>query len=422
MILFIAGSALFLLLAWIAICAFRVQTIRVAVGPEGGTYDLTAHRYISILKKKGFDVELVHYDNTDEIAQSVDDIASDVDVGFSALNENSKEFRHLVSLGEIEIQPIFIFSRNTAYRGGISTFADLRGSSLVLPPERSVTSQAMLEIFQKFRVDRQNTKITFLPLKDAIDSLRAGRFDAGLFILSADNPYIVDLAVNTNLTMNSIGGIDSLVKKFSFLRRTVLPTGIYDLERTIPKTDVALVATGISVVVKKSLPPASVYALLEAMSEEHRQATYVSQSGEFPTSAGSALTVHPLARDYYRSGTPWMFSNLPPGLANLIDRYLVALLAFWFLVGLRQRFEEAVSLRFYLMHVLCGVALRWMERSLEQRKQLSEMQRWGLEKVMHWIDRDSERDQDDIKKLLVKVRAAVVGTTISQAQNRTGQP
>jgi len=417
-ILFLAGCALFLLVAWIAVCALRVQVIRIAVGPEGGTYDATAHRYMSILKKKGFDIELVHFDNTDEIARRVDDPGSDVDAGFSALNLDGNAFRHLVSLGEVQVQPVFIFSRNKAYRSGVRTFADLRGSSVVLPPERSVTSQAMLEIFQKFRVDQRNTKITFLPLKEAIDELRAGRFDAGVFILSADNPYIVDLATDTELTMNSVSDIDALVKTFPFLRRAVLPSGIYDLERPVPAANVPLIATGISVVIKKTLPPASVYALLEAMSEAHRQATYVSYAGEFPSYAGSSLAVHPLAPDFYRSGAPWMFANLPPGLANLVDRYLIALLAFWFLVGLRQRFEEASCLRLYLIQAWCGMVLRRMDRGLAQGKALSEVQRWMLEKVAHWVDRDD--GQVDLKGLLVKVKAAA--TTMTQPQNRTEQP
>lgn len=417
-ILFSASCMVFLLLAWLAVCAFSVQTIRIAVGPEGGAYASTAHRYAEILGKRGYSVELVHYDNTDEIAGNVNDPGSDIDAGFSALNLDSKEYRHLVSLGAIETQPVFIFSRNTAYRRGIHTFADLRGTGIVLPPEHSVTSQAVLEILQKFRVDRQNTKITFLPLKDAVAQLRSGHFDAGVFILSADNPYILDLAVNAELTMSSVGDIDSLVKKFPFLHRAVLPAGIYDLERTVPAADVPLIATNISVVAKKTMRPASVYALLEAMSEAHRRATYVSRPGEFPSYAGGDLPVHPLVPDFYRSGTPWIFANLPPGLANLIDRYLVALLACWFLVGLRTRFEEALGLREYLGQVCCGFALKRMDAALSRGRELDEVERWLLQRIARWVNREGK--PIDLKQLLDKVAAAdsaavpTSGTSVAQ--------
>jgi TRAP-type uncharacterized transport system substrate-binding protein len=400
----VAGILLILILVWLANLAFHVQNMTLAVGPEGGTYSAIAAKYAEILEKRGYHVDLVRFDNTDEIAESVNDPHSNIDAGFSALNLDGKKLSNLDSLGDIQIQPIFIFSQKTVSHRNIRTFSDLRGMSVVLPPEHSVTSRAMLEIFREFRVDQKNTRITFMSLKDAVAQLNAGHFDVGLFILSADNPYIIDLIRNPDLTLNAVSDIDSMVKKFPFLRRATLPAGIYDMDKNVPAADVPLIAANISIVAKKKMATGSVYALLEAMSETHRRSTYVSRPGEFPSYTGSDLPVHPLVPDFYRVGTPWIFVNLPPSLANAVNKYLVAFLALWFLVGLRQRFEEAMGLRKYLVDTGFRFALRRIVRTTASGDALGPADLWVLEKAAERVEaegRDSSLSSmlDAINKL-----------------------
>jgi TRAP-type uncharacterized transport system substrate-binding protein len=399
--LFFIGALLILMMVWIANLAFRVQNITLAVGPDGGTYSAIAEKYAEVLEKRGYHVDLVRFDNTDEIAERVNDPQSNIDAGFSALNLDGKKLSNLDSLGDIQIQPIFIFSRSMTTHRSIRTFSDLRGMSIVLPPEHSVTSRAMLEIFREFHVDQNNARITFLPLKDAVAQLNGGKFDVGLFILSADNPYIIDLVRNPDLTLNTVADIDSMVKKFPFLRRATLPAGIYDMDKNVPASDVSLIAANISIVAKKKMATGSVYALLEAMSETHRRSTYVSRPGEFPSYTGSDLPVHPLVPDFYRVGTPWIFVNLPPSLANAVNKYLVAFLALWFLVGLRQRIEEAMGLRKYMMDIGFRLALRRIVRMATKGDALGAADLWLLEKATELVE--IEGKDNSLRSMLITI-------------------
>jgi TRAP transporter TAXI family solute receptor len=382
-----ASAALLIFLTWLAVPKLHL-TIRS--GPKGGTYYAIAKTYQSFLEKKGYRVDVQPSDKTEEIVDEVDDRSSDFDIGFIAQDLRGKKLNNVVSLGEIQIQPIFVFSKRSAYAQEVRSFSDLKGKNLVLPTEQSVTSQAVLKIFSSFNIDQNNTKITFLPLGDAVSQLKNGNFDTGLFMLSADNAKVVDLATNHNLTLNTMADIEAIAKKFPFLRRASLPSGIYDLEKNIPATDTPLIAANISLIVKKDLPPATIYALLEVMSQTHHPGSYVSAPGEFPSYVGTDLPIHPLVADFHRSGTPWIFSNLPISFASIVDKYLVAFLALWFLVGLRRGVEDINGLRKFILETVFKIILRQIHRSVERGKSLSARDAWIVKKISHWAERDEE--------------------------------
>jgi hypothetical protein len=119
-----------------------------------------------------------------------------------------------------------------------------------------------------------------------------------------------------------------------FLRPIVLPRGIYDIADGVPPSDVAMLAGTVDVVVRHGVHPYIIQTLLQAMAEEHRGATFLSSAGTYPTISGPELTVHPLADDYYRSGTPWVYRNLPSWLASFVDHYMLVALTIFVLCEL----------------------------------------------------------------------------------------
>ena len=230
------------------------------------------------------------------------------------------------------MQPLFVFASADLDRHVRLT--DLRGRKIVMPPADSATSDATVRMLQLYGITPDNTSFTFMQLGDAANELRAGHFDAGVFMLAPENQVVRGLASWSGVRLVSIGEAKAMANHLPSLRPIVLARGIYDVGDGIPPSDVVMLAGTVDVAVRQGLHPYVIYTLLEAMAQVHRGPTLVSSAGAYPSIAGVDLPVHKLAREYYRSGLPWVYGNLPPALAAFVDRYLLVALAFFVLVEL----------------------------------------------------------------------------------------
>ena len=77
----------------------------------------------------------------------------------------------------------------------------------------------------------------------------------------------------------------------------------------------------------EGLHPWLIYSLLEAMTQVHRNATLISDAGDYPAFVGSQIELDPRALLYREEGVPWIWRDLPPWVASFIDRYTMPLLA-----------------------------------------------------------------------------------------------
>jgi hypothetical protein len=92
-----------------------------------------------------------------------------------------------------------------------------------------------------------------------------------------------------------------------------------------PPADVQLIADKASLLVRKDLHPAIQYLLLDAASETHGAPGIFNRAGQFPAAEPVDLPLSEPARQYYRSGVPWLQRNLPFWLASLATQALVLL-------------------------------------------------------------------------------------------------
>ncbi|WP_162877993.1 TAXI family TRAP transporter solute-binding subunit [Trinickia diaoshuihuensis] len=350
-------------LLYAAIHAQPSPRIRIAAGPIGGSFYETAQAYKALIERKGYRVEIVPFQNTSEIEARVADDRAHLDLGFAAENHGGADNAKLMSLGDVQLQPIFIFeNRRTAAAHPIRSFSDLRGLSLVLPPRSSVTSETMLRVFSSSAIAEANTRIAFVPLQSAATRLKQGAFDAGIFILAADSDLVADLAKNPDLVMIEVTQQRALAAKLPYLDEVTLPAGIYDLSRNIPPTDTRLLAAKISVVARRDIAPATAYAVLEAMRDVHRRRTYVNDAGAFPRYTGDASQPDRLVDEFYRDGTPWIYAHLPMAAASVVDSYLTPLLALWVAMSALNVVYEMERVRTLLQMTLAHAALWWIKR------------------------------------------------------------
>lgn len=328
--------------------------LRIAAGPVGGSFYDTALQYRRIVESRGYRVDIVPFQNTDEIYQKIADPREHLDLGFVSEDLSKASDASLVSLGDIQLQPIFFFLNRRAAAGReIRSFSDLKGMSIVLPPQRSLTSRTMTAIFSLCGINAANTHIDFLPLNEAAAKLKRGQYDAGLFILGADNPMVTALADDPDIELVQPVEQDAIAKKVGYLKVVTLPAGVLDLARHVPDQDVSMLAATISVVARDEMPAATQYALLEAMQEVHRGGSYVNRSGEFPRYAGDAGVSAETVAGFYRNGTPWVYAHFPSGLASVVDAYLAPLLALSFLFSALRIVTEFERLKKF---ALLGVA------------------------------------------------------------------
>jgi hypothetical protein len=89
---------------------------------------------------------------------------------------------------------------------------------------------------------------------------------------------------------------------------------------------VNLVASEASLIVRKDLHPAVQYLLLEAATQIHSAGGLFRKAGQFPAPERVDLPISKDARQYYKSGPPFLQRYLPYAIAILASRLLVLLI------------------------------------------------------------------------------------------------
>jgi TRAP-type uncharacterized transport system substrate-binding protein len=311
-------------LIFITIAIYRAippTQVTIGTGPIGGSYYEDAMSYQRALESRGITVHLKPIPDSLDIINYVESEQNHVSIGFTAQQINPVNYPNTRSLGAIELQPLFVFA---ATKLGIMNTPDgLRGRSIVMPPERSATSQAALQLLRRYDVTPANTHVTFLPIAEAVSGLAKGAFDAGFFMLSPTDGFITTLVADRNLRLLSLRDAVTLSRLDPYLRPIVLPHGVYDLEKDIPVEDVHMLAATVNVVANRNVAPAILYALFQAMSDTHHGSSLINNAGEFPNLVDISLPAHPVATDFEKNGIPWAYFYLPRWMASLVDSYLI---------------------------------------------------------------------------------------------------
>ncbi|HLZ65597.1 MAG TPA: TAXI family TRAP transporter solute-binding subunit [Aliidongia sp.] len=390
----------------LAIAAFAViraippRQVTIETGPVGGSYYKTALKYRDALQKRGIAVNLRAKADSLEIVGDVDRDGAGVDIGFTAQAVQRDRFPHTASAGAIELQPLFIFY--AAALGEMTSPSGLHGKRIVMPDERSATSEAALRVLRLYGVTAENSRIAFMPLVDAARALKAGAFDAGLFMLDPSNALVVELAKTDRLRLLSLSDGLAVSRLLPFLHPTILPHRVYDVEGDIPPNNVEVVAAKVNVVVRKDIRPAVLYTLLDAMNEVHSDATLVSDAGEFPSVVGTELPPHPLAKEYAKTGAPWFYRDLPLPLASVIDSYLIIGIAIFLATEVFKSSKYLSELVEFVVDHLCLGVLAHIERKTRPGRPVGKLQFFLVHIAERAMSRTSKRKRS--QELIGRIR------------------
>ena len=381
--------ARFLLLIALIVAAiyYAVPPSKVVIetGPVGGGYHTTALRYKQVLERHGITVEIRPDPDSLDIIKHVDRSENGVQIGFIAQAINRDDYPETVSAGAVESQPLFGFYAQTL--GEIETPFSLRGHTIVMPPRGSATSKATIAILKHYGITAENTTFHFMPIADAAKALHDKQADAGFFMLSAANPMIVSLANDDDLRFLPIPEAATLSRLEPFLTPIILPRRIYDIQNSVPPDDVPLLAARVEVVVRKDLHPAILYLLFDAMSEVGHEATLVSPAGVFPNLNNLSLPAHPLAKEYQKSGMPWIYRDLPLPIAGAIDNYLIVFVVIFIITEIYKSSKYLFELLNLLFETLSLRMLARIERRVRANRSISRLDR----ALVHLTDRALSR-------------------------------
>lgn len=316
-----------LLVAWLAVKFIRPappDSIVMLAGPKESSYYTIAQRYAKIIARSGVKVQVVETGGARDNLRRLLDRKSQVDVGFvlGGLTEGV-DISGLTSLGSVFVQPILVF-----YRGKepVELLSKLTGKRIAIGPEGSGTHTMAMKFLAANGMDKGAARLLDLDGDDAVEALKQGKVDVAFLMGELVRGQVIrELLKTPGIRLMNFRQADGYMRRLKFLSRLTLPEGAFDLGMDLPPHDVELIGPTVELIAHDDLHPALSDLLIAAAQEIHRPAGIYRKAGEYPAPLERDFPVSSDAQRFYRSGTPFLYKQLPFWLASLVDRFVVVL-------------------------------------------------------------------------------------------------
>ena len=309
---FVAAGAVALVILFWGISVLNPlppRTVTMTTGSEGGAYHELGKRYREILSRSDVELRLLASEGGIENLRRLSDPRSGVSVGFMQGGATGdSERKDLVSLGTVSYEPLWFFYRG---RNPGRKLERLRGKRLSIGPEGSGTRILAITLLAANGIDRDVAQLLPLTPQDAGEQLLSGRIDAALMVASWESPVVRRLLASEDVEPVSFPRADAYTALYPYLNKVTVPAGVGDLARNRPPADVVLLAPKTSLVVRKELHPAIQHLLLDAATEIHSGAGIFQKAGQFPAAESVDLPLSDAARQFHKTGRPFLQRYLP---------------------------------------------------------------------------------------------------------------
>jgi TRAP-type uncharacterized transport system substrate-binding protein len=314
-------------LIWLIFTVFSPtppRSVSMAVDPEGSFSAEVAKRYRELLARDGIKLNLVPSKGALESVAWLQNSKSGVSIAIIPSGiTNEQKSPELLSLGTLFYEPLWGFSRGKALRG----YESLGGLRISIGPEDSASHALGDEFLTRVGIiDKKSATLLSLSARESAAQLESGQIDAVALLDAWETPIVHELMVAKDVSLDSVPRADAFVALYPFLHRLTLPAGVADMKENRPPNDVVLLATKASLVVRRDLHPAIQYRLLEAASQVHSGAGLFHAAGQFPAAETIDLPLSTHARQFYKTGPPFLQRHLPFWLAVLVEQLLVLLI------------------------------------------------------------------------------------------------
>jgi len=298
--------------------------IVMATGPEGDADYEVGKRYRAALARANVEVRLVPTTGSVENHALLLDPHSGVSVGLIEGGiGGASDVSGLESLGTLFYEPLWWFHKREIRGVGVD---GLRGQKVSIGPQGSGTRALSLELAKRTGMERQVGEWLALAPRAAGEKLLAGDIDVAFMMTSWESPVVQQLLSDERIELSGFPHADAFVALYPFLHKVVVPRGVTDLAKDQPPTDVVLIATKASLVVRSDLHPAIQYLLLNAAREIHSGPSIFNHANEFPAAEAVDIPLSSEALRFYKSGLPFLHDYFPFWMAALIGKLIILLI------------------------------------------------------------------------------------------------
>jgi TRAP transporter TAXI family solute receptor len=299
--------------------------IVMTTGADGSAYQEIGEQYRALLAEQGVTVELRPSQGDVENLARLRDPGSGVEFGLLQGGITSEqESPGLSSLGTVMVQPLWFFYRGRG-KTPMSMFQEFKGLRLSIGDRLSGTRALAAMLLARGGIDTADANVYSLDPDEAATQLIAGQIDAAVILTGWESPAVRQLLAAPGISLLPLKRVDAFVALYPFLSKVVLPEGAGDMVANNPPTDLALLSDKSSLIIKSNLHPAIQYLLLYAAEQIHARPGVFNSAGQFPANESIDLPLSRFARQFYKSGRPFLQRYIPFWLAGIVERLAILL-------------------------------------------------------------------------------------------------
>ncbi len=323
------------LLIWLLGSPLPKTSLVMTTGPDDGMYTVHGKRYAEKLKARGIDVTLVSSAGSAQNVQRLKDPLTPFDVGFvqggfglSNDGEEAKNARKIITLANVDVEPIWIFTR----RADIDSLMQLNGLRVSIGQTGSGSRLVALKLLEQVRLEPKDLIISESTGLESAKALANGTIDAAIFVSSPNSAVVRAMLAAPGVRLVQLKRSAALIERIPYLEPRLIAQGALDTSGKHPEQDGAILTTVASLVSREDLHPALQRMLVAVAVEVHQEAGLFNKAGDFPSLRRVDFTTSQQARETLVHGLPWLESYFTVNTAQFIWRLLLIALPM-FVVG-----------------------------------------------------------------------------------------
>lgn len=386
----------------------------LAIGQRGTLSTELGEAYEAYFRRQGLSLQVRSRIGLDNVEKDIWDPNSDITASFVVSGVGSpSDYQDLVSLGNIAIAPAWLFYRGDTVKVD-DPFQYYQDKQIAVGAPGTVSQKlfsTLMELNNPGTGDRANFRK--LPHAEAVEQLMAGKIDAVFIVDGFGSPLIQQLLRDPDIKLMNFPLADGYVRRLPFLQKVTVPRGAIDIASIRPESEVALLASGVNLLVQKDTHPAVQWAFLMAARDfSLKSSHFFPIAGNLPQYKDNRFPLSPIATRFYTSGVPEIFSYLPLWLAALLENVWIILLAL-LLLGL-PLIKKIIGYRGFASQKLLWLhfwELRYLEDELaaagtvaEARTVLERLNQLDGTTARSWVQDDQMRHYFNLRRCIASAK------------------
>jgi uncharacterized protein len=331
--------------------------ITITSGPVDGMYHQHAKQYAEYFRQHGLPAEIITSAGSAQNIERLRDTDSPnqigfVQGGFGAIDRalTSETRANIQTLANVDIEPIWIFSRNKH----LNSLLQLQGQRVSIGRVGSGSRVVALKLLEQLRMEPKDLLISGVTGLDAVNALVQDHLDAAIFVAAPNAPVVKAMLRASGVYLAQLKQTAAFTERIAYLEPKLVAQGMLDRSASQPTQDTILLTTVASLVANEHLHPALKRLATAAAMQVHKEATPLSKAGDFPNLKHVDFPLAPDARNTLLYGLSWPEQHLSADQALWARRLAFLGLPLALLAWLLCRFVPV-----YLSWTLEGHVNRW---------------------------------------------------------------